>query len=87
MKLVLIRKDYVRCQILSKKISRRHLTAKDLETQKIQYYEFMIVYYIHEKMHLDVAKSYQTIYDTYNKAEAELQAKLDPTGALKPVAF
>ena len=45
----------------------------------------MIQYYVHEKMILDTAKSYQTIYDTYNKSDAALN--LDPTGELKAVAF
>lgn len=38
----------------------------------------MTRYYIHEKMILDAAKSYQTIYDTYNKSDPELN--LDPSG-------
>jgi 26S proteasome regulatory subunit N5 len=58
MKLVLMRNDFVRCQIMSRKVSRRHLNEKGLEGQKIQYYTYMIRYYIHEKMHIDVAKSY-----------------------------
>jgi hypothetical protein len=45
----------------------------------------MVRYYVHEKMILDTAKAYQTIYDTYNKASADLN--LDPTGELKTVAF
>lgn len=36
-------------------------------------------------MILDVAKAYQTIYDTYNKSDAALN--LDTTGELKSVAF
>ena len=32
----------------------------------------MIQYYVHEKMILDAAKSYQTIFDVINKAEPEL---------------
>jgi 26S proteasome regulatory subunit N5 len=35
MKLVLNRADFVRCQILSRKISKRHLNEKGLEKQKI----------------------------------------------------
>jgi 26S proteasome regulatory subunit N5 len=85
MKLVLARRDFVRMQILSRKISRKHLNEKGLESMKIEFYHFMVKYYVHEKMHLDVAKSYQTIYDTYNKAEADLN--LDPQNQLKPVAF
>jgi len=45
----------------------------------------MVQYYVHEKMILDVAKSYQTIYDTYNKSDSALN--LDPTGELKAKAF
>lgn len=35
MELVLQRQDFVRCQILSRKISRKHLNDKTLEAQKI----------------------------------------------------
>ena len=45
----------------------------------------MTRYYIHEKMVLDVAKAYQTIYDTYTKSKPELE--LDPMGELKTSAF
>jgi hypothetical protein len=38
----------------------------------------MIKYYIHEKMHLDIAKSFQIIYDTYNSSAEDLN--LDMTG-------
>ena len=85
MKLVLIRRDFVRVQILSRKISKKHISEKGLETQKIQFYSFLLKYFIHEKMTLDTAKVYQTIYDTYNKSDAELN--LDPTGELKNTSF
>jgi 26S proteasome regulatory subunit N5 len=49
MKLVLQRRDFVRCQIMSRKISRRHLNEKGLEKQKVQYFKFMVLYYIHER--------------------------------------
>jgi len=58
MKLVLMREDFVRCQILSRKISRKHLNEKGLEKYKIQYYHYMVAYYVHEKMHFEIAKSY-----------------------------
>jgi 26S proteasome regulatory subunit N5 len=80
MKLVLMRRDFVRCQILSRKISKRHLNSKDLESFKIEYFNNMIHYYVHEKMTLEAAKAYQTIFDTINKADDELKAKLDPEG-------
>jgi len=34
MKLVLMRKDFVRCQILSRKISKRHMNEAGLEVMK-----------------------------------------------------
>ena len=80
MKLVLMRRDFVRCQILSRKISKRHLNSKDLESFKIEYFNNMIHYYVHEKMTFEAAKAYQTIFDTINKADDELKAKLDPEG-------
>ena len=85
MKLVLVRRDFVRVQILSRKISKKHISEKGLETQKVQFYSYLLRYFIHEKMTIDTAKAYQTIYDTYNKSDAELN--LDPTGELKNAAF
>jgi len=90
MKLVLIRRDFVRCQILSRKISKRHLAEEGLEKLKVQFYLYMIQYYIHEKMLLDAAKSYQIIFDTIKKASDELAADLNKVGGfnnLKQLAF
>lgn len=82
-----MRRDFVRCQILSRKISKRHLNEKGLEKLKIQYYQFMIQYYVHEKMILDCAKAYQTMFDTINKAEPELAKELDGDDTLKNKFF
>ena len=54
------------------------MDSKGLEKFKIEYFGFMITYYVNEKMTLLAAKAYQTIYDTLNKADDELKAKLDP---------
>lgn len=80
MKLVLMRRDFVRCQILSRKISKRHLNEKGLEKLKIEFYLFMIRYFVHEKMILDACKAYQIIFDTINKAEGDLLTELDADG-------
>ena len=87
MKLVLIRKDFVRCQILSRKISRRHMSEKGLEKLKIDFLAYMIRYYIHEKMTLDIAKSYQEIYDVMNAASSEEAADLGATDDAKRKSF
>ena len=44
MKLTLARKDFVRMQILSRKLSKRHMNAAGLEEMKIQFQKFMIFY-------------------------------------------
>lgn len=87
MKLVLQRKDFVRCQILSKKISKRHISEKGLESLKIQFYQFMIQYYIHEKQVLDSSKAYQVIYDTIKNSAADLQQTLNTNGTLMNNSF
>ena len=69
LKLVLLRKDYVRTQIILKKISRKGLNEKGLEHIKLNYYNQIIEYYNHEKNHLEVAKCYQILYDTMTKVE------------------
>lgn len=87
MKLVLMRRDFVRCQILSKKISKRHISEEGLEALKVQFYLYMIEYFVHEKMTLETAKAYQTIYDTINQAKEELQVTLNRGGTLKNESF
>ena len=71
MKLVLEKKDFVRCQILSRKISKKAISEVGLEAQKVEYYGFMVRYFVHEKNIIEAAKSYQTIFDTINKAADE----------------
>lgn len=73
--IMLLKKDYVRTYIISKKIDPPHLNDKGLEEQKIKYYQLMIQYYLHEKLHMDIAKAYKMIYDTV-KDNDELETKL-----------
>mgnify|MGYP006910362422 CR=1 FL=1 len=65
--LVLDLKDYVRTMIILKKIQKWNLNDKGVEHLKVRYYELSIWYYIHEKDHLETAKSFQTIYDTIHE--------------------
>lgn len=66
MRLVLDLKDYVRSQIIMKKIQRWNLNDAGLEQIKVRYFELSIRYYIHEKDHLETAKCFQIIFDTVN---------------------
>ena len=87
MKLVLARQDYIRTQILSRKITKRGLAEEGMEDLKIQYYGFMVRYYVHEKESMDTCRAYQTIYDTINKASEETKTKIDASGEARKSAF
>lgn len=63
MRILLSKGDFTRTLIVGNKINRRHLDEPGLETQKIQFYKFMIRYYSEEKQFIDVAKSYKTLFD------------------------
>jgi len=64
MRLVLLKKDFVRTQIISKKLNPKLLEADDMQDLKLQYYEFMVRYWLHEGKFLDVCKSYHCILKT-----------------------
>jgi len=64
MRLCLAKKDPVRTQILSNKISKKMLGEKGMEHLKIRFYRLMIQYYAHEKKYLEICKAYQQIYNT-----------------------
>ena len=89
MKLVLLRQDFVRTQILSRKISSKAISEPGLEREKIEFYSNMVRYWVHEKNLFEVARASQTIFDTYKKvsADKELNEKIDPTGEHKSHAF
>lgn len=64
MRLVLLKKDFVRTQIISKKINPKLLEADDFQDLKVRYYTYMVEYWLHEEKMLDVSKSYQAIFNT-----------------------
>lgn len=64
MRLVLLRKDYIRAQIVSKKINTKLLEAEDFQDIKLQYYEHMVRYNLHEADYLAVCKNFQCMLNT-----------------------
>lgn len=76
MRLVLKKKDFVRTQIISKKLNPKLLEAEDFQDLKLEYYGYMVCYYLHEKKFLDVAKSYFSMFNT--KKVQEDQAQWEP---------
>jgi len=75
MRLVLLKKDFVRTQIISKKLNPKLLEADDVQDLKLQYYEYMVRYWLHEKKFLDASKAYQSIFNTKVVQEDETKWK------------
>ncbi|KAI9311776.1 PCI domain-containing protein [Dichotomocladium elegans] len=64
MRLCLAKHDYVRTQIISKKINTRFFQDKENEDLKLRFYELMIQHALHEGQYLNVHKFYKHIYDS-----------------------
>jgi len=67
MRLCLAKKDYIRVQIISKKISHRFFEKSDSEEVqqlKIRYYEMMIELDLSDSNYLDTCKHFKALYDT-----------------------
>eukprot|EP01095_Lingulamoeba_sp_RSL-Kostka_P017777 TRINITY_DN945_c1_g1_i1.p1 TRINITY_DN945_c1_g1~~TRINITY_DN945_c1_g1_i1.p1 ORF type:complete len:460 (-),score=153.12 TRINITY_DN945_c1_g1_i1:209-1588(-) len=61
--------DYIRAQILSRKISPKVLLNDDFQEVKIRFYTLMNRFHAHEEDYLSLARSYQSIYNTPNIQE------------------
>ncbi|MEE6507179.1 hypothetical protein FKM82_007985, partial [Ascaphus truei] len=64
MRLCLAVKDYIRTQIMSKKINTKFFKDDNAEQLKLKYYNLMIQLDQHEGSYLSVCKHYRAIYDT-----------------------
>uniref|UniRef100_A0A4W3K9G4 26S proteasome non-ATPase regulatory subunit 12 n=1 Tax=Callorhinchus milii TaxID=7868 RepID=A0A4W3K9G4_CALMI len=64
MRLCLAVKDYIRTQIISKKINTKFFQDENTEELKLKYYNLMIQVDQHEGSYLSICKHYRAIYDT-----------------------
>merc|ERR1712172_22210 len=64
MRLTLAKKDYIRTQIISKKISSKYFEDKDTVDLKLKFYQLMIELDQHEGSYLAVCKHYLAVYNT-----------------------
>ncbi|KAI9595544.1 prosome, macropain 26S subunit, non-ATPase, 12, isoform CRA_b [Syncephalis fuscata] len=71
MRLCLARQDYVRTQIISRKINTRFFNDTANQDLKLRYYDLMIRHALHEGQHLEVCKFYRQVYDTPSIKEDE----------------
>jgi len=72
-RLVLLRKDFVRTQIISRKINPKLLEAKDFQEIKLQYYKYMVELHLHDAKYLDISKAYYAMYNTASVQADETQ--------------
>lgn len=68
-RLCLLTKDYVRANIIAKKVDRKKL--EQLEDAKVVFYTQLLDYYTHEKDALELARSHLAIYKTPKIQENE----------------
>ena len=61
LRLLLSLKDYVRFQIISKKVNKKILDESGNEDNKVRFLQYMIEHYDNQKNYMDVALSYKTI--------------------------
>jgi len=64
MRLCLKKKDFVRAQIISRKINPKVFTEEGFAELKIRFNKLMIEYHLSERNHLEIAKCYFHIYET-----------------------
>ena len=63
-RLNLLRKDYVRTMIQSRKVMAKAIAAPGFEEIKVKFYNMMVEYYTHEKDIWEICQCYYHIYDT-----------------------
>ncbi len=73
MRLCLLKKDFVRTQIISKKIHPRVLNEEGFAELKIRFNKHMIQYYLNDRNHLEIANCYWHIYQTEKEESAKLE--------------
>ncbi|KAB7500043.1 Longitudinals lacking protein-like [Armadillidium nasatum] len=64
MRLCLLKKDYVRTQIISKKISTKFFDNSEVDELKLKFYRLMIELDSHEGSYLNICRHFRAIYDT-----------------------
>ncbi|KAK7113343.1 26S proteasome non-ATPase regulatory subunit 12-like [Littorina saxatilis] len=64
MRLCLAKKDYIRTQIISKKVSTKFFEDPETKDLKLKFYQLMIELDEHEGSYLESCKHYRAIFDT-----------------------
>jgi 26S proteasome regulatory subunit N5 len=75
MRLCLVTHDYIRTQIISKKISTRFFEDGKQDELKLKFYQYMIEQSLHDQDYLGICKHYRAVYNT-GSIQAEEEKKL-----------
>ncbi|OON13735.1 hypothetical protein X801_10486 [Opisthorchis viverrini] len=70
-RLGLAKKDYIRTQIISRKISPKFFSDETHEQLKLKYYHLMIELNSHDDQYLNISKHYWEVYNTKSIQEDE----------------
>ncbi|KAH3863587.1 26S proteasome non-ATPase regulatory subunit 12-like [Dreissena polymorpha] len=75
MRLCLAKKDFIRTQIISKKINTKYFEDANTTELKLKYYQLMIELDEHEGSYLSICKHYRAVYDTAEIKESADKAR------------
>lgn len=64
MRLVLAKEDFIRCQIVCKRINKKSLNNNEFQIQKLRYYNYMIQYHLHQKEFMEISECMRLCLDT-----------------------
>ncbi|CAH8824826.1 unnamed protein product [Trichobilharzia szidati] len=64
MRLCLAKKDFIRTQIISRKISTKFFADVENEDLKLKYYNLMVNLHAHDCLYLNISKNYWEIYNS-----------------------
>jgi 26S proteasome regulatory subunit N5 len=63
-RLCLAKGDFVRAQIISRKVTNKALSKPEFQEMKVSYHLLMVKFHTHHKDYLNIARSHWAIYDT-----------------------
>eukprot|EP01087_Luapelamoeba_hula_P001952 TRINITY_DN1173_c0_g1_i1.p1 TRINITY_DN1173_c0_g1~~TRINITY_DN1173_c0_g1_i1.p1 ORF type:complete len:466 (-),score=98.64 TRINITY_DN1173_c0_g1_i1:67-1464(-) len=75
MRLCLAKSDYIRAQIISRKVTAKALENTDFQDLKLRYYDLMVQFYAHESDYLNICRSFLAMYNTPSVQESAEQWK------------
>jgi len=64
LRLCLAKKDYVRTEIIAKKVNPKNLNGDDFQDLKLKYYQLMIQYHMYYGNYLEICKAWRNIFKT-----------------------